>query len=145
VRYLLVDKIIELEEKKRAVGIKNVTMSEDFLTHHFPQYPLMPGMLILESIAQLASWLIAASTDFKNKAIIHTLEKAKFKKFVRPGEQILLEVTVISTENEITQFKGVAKVADKIAALVDFHVKLIDIKIIEDVSSAKKMFQILRS
>ncbi|MHA2281714.1 MAG: 3-hydroxyacyl-ACP dehydratase FabZ family protein [Promethearchaeota archaeon] len=142
-RYILVDKIIQYESGKSAQGIKNVTMSEDFLTHHFPQYPLMPGMLILEAMVQLASWLIAASTNFRKWGVIYGLQKVKFKKFVRPGEQILLDVSIISMNKVTAQIKGKAKVADKIVTLADFQIKLIDLDVIENPLVTEKFFKIL--
>lgn len=143
-RYVLLDRIVELEEGKRALGVKNVTMSEDFLTHHFPQYPVMPGMLIIEGMIQLASWLIAASTEFRQRAVIAGVRTAKFTRIVRPGEQLLLEVTIAAMDGEAADVKGVARVGEKRVTWAGFRVQLIETERLGDPAAARELFAILR-
>ncbi|MCX8043170.1 MAG: beta-hydroxyacyl-ACP dehydratase [Desulfobacterota bacterium] len=93
-RCLLVDKIISCEPGKHITGIKNVTMSENFLQDHFPGFPVMPGMLQLEAVAQLASWLAFATSKGINKAALLSVASIKFKEFIVPGDQMLIQVAL---------------------------------------------------
>ena len=144
-RYLMVDRILEVEPGKRAVGIKNIAMSEDFLTHHFPQYPVMPGVLIVEAMVQLGSWLIAATTDFKFKCLLHTINLAKFRQLVRPGDSLTIEIVLDSLEEDMAAFRGKGKLrsSDKVATMVDFKAKLIELEKLETPSVARETFDIL--
>ena len=94
-RYLLIDKILELEKGKRAVGIKNITMSEDIFAEHFPHCPVMPGALILEAVIQLGGWLIAVTEDFRMWALLKRVEQMKLRRIVVPGECLTVEVMLI--------------------------------------------------
>ena len=87
-RCLLIDKIIAYEKGRKITGIKNVTMSENFLQDHFPGFPVMPGVLQLEAVSQLGSWLVFATTDFNKKAKVVSVKSLKFKEFVVPGDQV---------------------------------------------------------
>lgn len=107
-RFLLVDRILALESGKRATGIKNVTMSEDFLTHHFPNSPIMPGTLITEALVQLANWIIQESTNFEKIGIAIKFEKIKFHRIVRPGDQLRLETEMISLKGDVAEVKAQA-------------------------------------
>jgi len=93
-RCLLVDKITDYEPGKRITGIKNVTMSENFLQDHFPGFPVMPGVLQVEAVLQLASWLIGATTGFTSKLRLVSLKSIKFKEFIVPGDQMRIEAVV---------------------------------------------------
>ena len=81
-RFLLIDRILEYRKGESAIGSKDVTMSEDFLEDHFPRFPVMPGVLQVEAISQLASWLIFVSNDFKVKGVLSELGVVKFKDFI---------------------------------------------------------------
>lgn len=140
-RFLLIDKIIELERNRRIVGIKNVAMSEDFLTEHFPKYPVMPGALIVEGMIQLSSWLIAVSTDFRYKGMIQTLNQAKFKGIIRPGDQLLIEVESIN--EEMNHFSCKASLDGKIVVTAKFEVKFVKLDKFETPQSAKSLFSVL--
>ena len=85
-RFLLVDRITHMEKGKRATGIKNVTLSEDFFTFHFPDHPIMPGALIAECLVQLADWTVRDSEDFASVALPSAFETIKFHHLVRPGD-----------------------------------------------------------
>jgi 3-hydroxyacyl-[acyl-carrier-protein] dehydratase len=91
-RFLFVDKILELEKGKRALMVKNVSNSEDYFTHHFPDFPVMPGALMLEALEQAAGILISYSLDFKALAVLAQVNNAKFRSVIRPGDQLLMEV-----------------------------------------------------
>lgn len=116
--FLLVDKIIEIELGKRIVGIKNVSINEYFFQGHFPGYPVMPGVLIIEAMAQVGGVLAFKSTeekmDISNKLIYFAgIDKVKFRKPVLPGDQIRFELEVIQTREPYWKLKGVALVEGK--------------------------------
>lgn len=102
-RYLLIDRIIEIVPWRSAAGLKSVALAEDFFADHFPERPVMPGVLMIEALAQLSSWLIAASTDFRQGARIASIGSAKFRKFVSPGTQLRLSVTLKECDAERIQ------------------------------------------
>jgi len=122
-RYYLIDRITEFELVKRASGIKNITMSEDFMADHFPRHPTMPGVLILESLAQLGGLLLeySARKEFgiKVKAILSIIEKAKFRQMVRPGDQLKLEVELVKLREESGKIRARAVFGDRVAAEAD--------------------------
>ncbi|AAM23476.1 3-hydroxyacyl-[acyl-carrier-protein] dehydratase [Caldanaerobacter subterraneus subsp. tengcongensis MB4] len=118
--FLLVDRIIELEEGKRAVGIKNVTSNEPFFQGHFPDNPIMPGVLIVEALAQVAGIAVMNVEEFKGKlGLFAGIDKCRFKKVVRPGDQLILEVSIDSIRMGLVKAKGVAKVGEEIAATAE--------------------------
>jgi len=143
VRFVMVDRIESLDPGVRAVGIKNVTMSEDFLTYHFPDNPVMPGMLILEAMIQLGNWLIAVSSDFKLKGILDRVERAKFKSVVRPGDKIEIEVLITRTAEEKVFLSGKAKVDGSVTSIAEFSLKTRNMEIFEDPETVRKTFALL--
>ena len=126
--FLLVDRIIELEPKVKAVGIKNITMNEEFFQGHFPGNPIMPGVLIIEALAQVGGILAFRSGVSPGKSVYFmTIEKAKFRKPVVPGDQLRLEVNVIHIRGDsVWKFSGNALVDDKIAAEAEFVAMVTD-------------------
>jgi 3-hydroxyacyl-[acyl-carrier-protein] dehydratase len=106
--FLLVDRIIEFEPKKKAVGIKNVTINEPFFQGHFPDYPVMPGVLIVEAMAQVAGILAFKSGAKGNSVYFMSIEKAKFRKPVIPGDQLRFEVNVIQQRGNVWKCAGEA-------------------------------------
>jgi 3-hydroxyacyl-[acyl-carrier-protein] dehydratase len=125
--FLLVDKIIEIELGKKAVAIKNVTINEQFFQGHFPGNPIMPGVLIIEALAQVAGILAFRSEESAGKAVYFmSIEKAKFRKPVVPGDQLRLEVTILQNRGNVWKFAGNALVSDKIAAEADFTAMVVD-------------------
>lgn len=102
--FLLVDKVVELEPNVRAVGIKNVTINEPFFQGHFPNNPVMPGVLIVEAMAQVAGILAFKSGVSGENVYFMSIEKVKFRKPVLPGDQLRLEVKVIHTRGNVWKF-----------------------------------------
>ncbi|WP_068778938.1 3-hydroxyacyl-ACP dehydratase FabZ [Paenibacillus sp. GM2] len=115
--FLLVDRIVELEEGKRAVGIKNVTVNEPFFTGHFPEYPVMPGVLITEALAQVGAVAILNVESNRGKiGFLAGLDEFRFRGQVVPGDTLRLEVEIIRLKGSIGKGKAVAKVDDKVVA-----------------------------
>ncbi|MFN5512046.1 MAG: 3-hydroxyacyl-ACP dehydratase FabZ [Burkholderiales bacterium] len=118
--FLLVDRVIELEPGKRAVAIKNVTMNEPHFTGHFPHYPVMPGVLIIEALAQAAGVLSCATlgqvSDPNSVFFFVGIDKARFKRPVVPGDQLRLEVEILRFARSLSKFRGVATVDGQVAA-----------------------------
>jgi 3-hydroxyacyl-[acyl-carrier-protein] dehydratase len=115
--FLLVDRIEEMEEGVRAVGIKNVTINEPFFQGHFPEYPVMPGVLIIEAMAQVGATAILKKEENKGKiGFLAGIDKCRFKRQVKPGDQLRLEVEIIRVKGPIGKGKGVATVNGELAA-----------------------------
>ncbi|MEC2323207.1 3-hydroxyacyl-ACP dehydratase FabZ [Lederbergia lenta] len=109
--FLLVDKITELEEGKKAVGLKNVTANEEFFNGHFPDYPVMPGVLIVEALAQVGAVAMLIKEENRGRlAFFAGIDKCRFKRQVKPGDQLLLEVEIIRIKGPIGKGKAVASV-----------------------------------
>lgn len=130
--FLLVDKIIELEPGKRAVGIKNVTVNEPFFQGHFPGFPIMPGVLIVEALAQTAG--IAANTAAEGGegeaklGVFASIDEMKFKKQVMPGDTLRMEVEILSSKMGIIKAKVKATVDDKTAAEGEIRFAMTSVK-----------------
>ena len=109
--FLLVDKIIEIQEGKRAIGLKNVTANEEYFNGHFPDYPVMPGVLIVEALAQVGAVAMLKLEDNQGRLAFFTgIDNCRFKKQVTPGDQLRLEVEIIRVKGPIGKGKGVATV-----------------------------------
>ena len=125
--FLLVDRIIELVPATKAVGIKNVTMNEEFFRGHFPDQPIMPGVLIIEALAQVAAILAFKTGGDAGKAVYFmSIERAKFRKPVVPGDQLRLDVSILQHRGSVWKFSGNALVEDKIAAEAEFTAMVAD-------------------
>lgn len=118
--FILVDRILELEPNKRVVGLKNVSINEPFFQGHFPGTPIMPGVLILEAMAQTSGVLAIASLEKGNKegALMYFmgLDQVKFRKMVVPGDQLIMELKVLKQRAKIMKLEGVARVDGQTAA-----------------------------
>ncbi|MEJ2308878.1 MAG: 3-hydroxyacyl-ACP dehydratase FabZ [Gammaproteobacteria bacterium] len=118
--FLLVDRVIEMEELKRLVGIKNVTINEHFFNGHFPVKPVMPGVLIIEALAQCTGLLAMASQpdEVPENSLYYFvgIDKARFKRTVEPGDQLLMEVDFIKHRRSIWVFNARATVDGQLAA-----------------------------
>ncbi|RJR15903.1 MAG: 3-hydroxyacyl-[acyl-carrier-protein] dehydratase FabZ [Nitrospiraceae bacterium] len=118
--FLLIDRIIEMNPKEKAVGLKNVTANEQFFQGHFPGYPIMPGVLIIEAMAQVAGILAFQSGAQGNSVYFMSVEKAKFRKPVVPGDQLRFEVNIIQNRSNVWKFSGQAFVDEQVVAEADF-------------------------
>lgn len=115
--FLLIDRVLELEEGKRIVAIKNVTANENFFQGHFPQEPVMPGVLIIEALAQAGACAILSMEEYKGKLVYFgAIDKAKFRKKVVPGDTLRLEVEIIKLKKIAGIGKATAYVGDEKAA-----------------------------
>jgi 3-hydroxyacyl-[acyl-carrier-protein] dehydratase len=142
-RFILIDRILELHPDQSAIGVKNVTMSEDFLAHHFPHRPIMPGVLIVESMVQLADWLIRASSEFKLIGLATAFDRIKFRNVVRPGDQMKIKVSQTSRQGALASFKGEAYVGDKLAASANFTLIVESIDAYITSEEAQRLFRMM--
>ncbi|MEK4027739.1 MULTISPECIES: 3-hydroxyacyl-ACP dehydratase FabZ [Bacillaceae] len=114
--FLLVDKVLEVEEGKRAVGIKNVTANEEFFNGHFPDYPVMPGVLIVEALAQVGAVAMLMKEENRGKlAFFGGIDSCRFKRQVVPGDQLRLEVEMTRLRGPVGKGKAVATVNGELA------------------------------
>lgn len=143
-RFLLVDRIIELESGKRAKGLKNVTLSEDFFTHHFPDQPIMPGAMITECLVQLADWVVRESSDFERLSLPLSFERIKFHRLVRPGDQLLLEVELEPDGGGRAHVRGKATCEGKAVAAAQFTVALEASEPFQTSRNARTVFEMLQ-
>jgi len=126
--FLLVDRIIELEDKKRVVGIKNVTINEPFFIGHFPGHPIMPAVLIIEAMAQVGGILLLSSVDNPEKYLVYFIgiDKAKFRRPVVPGDQVRFELEMMMLKRRYCKMKGVAYVDGNIVAEAELTSTIVD-------------------
>lgn len=118
--FLLVDRIVELEEGKRAVGMKNVTMNEAFFKGHFPQYPVMPGVLIVEALAQVSAVIMLTKAGNEGRlGLLAGIDHCRFKKQVKPGDQLHLEVEITREKGAVGKGRGIAMVDGEIVCETD--------------------------
>jgi len=130
--FLLVDRVIEMEYGKRAVGIKNVTMNDDFFQGHFPTRPVMPGVLMVEAMAQTAGVIILTNKAHHGKvAFFMAVNNVKFRKVVSPGDQLVMEVEVTKDQSRIAQVKGVARVDRAVVAEAEMTFSFADAAYLE--------------
>ncbi|MBT3350871.1 MAG: beta-hydroxyacyl-ACP dehydratase [Nitrospinaceae bacterium] len=142
-RYLLVDRVTSWERGATMVGVKNVTMSEDFLEFHFPRFPVMPGSMILEALVQLTGWLEAASSDFSRWFLLEQVKTVKYYGFALPGDQIELRVEAAGEDEGLALYKGLAQVEGERKVVVDFAGRMVDLKDYEDPAEQAHLFKIL--
>ena len=125
--FLLIDRIIEIEGTQRVVGLKNVSINEPFFQGHYPGDPIMPGVLIIEALAQIGGVLLSQALEHKGKvAVLLSLDKVKFRRAVRPGDQLILEAERIRVRSNIGHIRGKAHVADELVAEAEIKFILTD-------------------
>lgn len=123
---LLVDRVLEIEEGKRIVGLKNVTINEPFFQGHYPGEPVMPGVLILEAMAQAGAILLLTTDSFKGAVpLFGAIDNVKFKRMVVPGDQLVSELTLDWVRGSIGHFQGRATVDGQLAATMEATFKLL--------------------
>ena len=127
--FLLVDRIIEMDGDNSCIGIKNVTMNEPFFQGHFPAMPVMPGVLLIEGMAQTAGALcLSAREDGEGQQLVYfmTIDKAKFRKPVVPGDRVEYHMTKIRSRGSIWKFRGEAIVDGGLVAEADISAMMVD-------------------
>jgi beta-hydroxyacyl-ACP dehydratase FabZ len=127
--FLLVDRILEVEPGKRIVGLKNVTINEPFFVGHFPGHPIMPGVLILEAMAQVGGVLLMRSLNQRaeKKVLYFTgIDGARFRRPVVPGDQLRFEVEVLQQRRQMCRMKGAALVDGSVAAEAELSAVVLD-------------------
>ncbi len=127
--FLLVDRIKDMVRDESAVGLKNVTINEPFFQGHFPKYPVMPGVLIIEALAQTAGALCvhnAGVTDIPQIVYFMAIDKAKFRKPVVPGDQLHLHVRKLRSRGPVWRFYCEAKVNDQLVAEAEISAMIVD-------------------
>ena len=128
--FLMIDRILEFEADKRIVGMKNVTINEPFFQGHFPGHPIMPGVLLLEAMAQTGGVMALMSLpaeEVKKKVLYFmSIDKAKFRKPVTPGDQVRFELIMIRSRGTIKSFKAVATVDGAVVAEAEMMAMIVD-------------------
>ena len=116
--FLLVDRIIEMEQHKRIVGLKNVSINEPYFQGHFPGHPIMPGVLIIEAMAQVGGVLLMGAVDDVASKVVYfmSLDNVKFRRPVKPGDQLRLELEIVQVRVMVCKMRGVAKVDGDVVA-----------------------------
>ena len=126
---LLVDKVIDMVPHERVVGLKNVTFNEPFFQGHFPGAPVMPGVLIIESMAQTAAIMVVKSLELQGQGKLvyfMTIDNTKFRKPVVPGDTMHIHVTTVKTRGPVWKFAGEAKVDGVLVAEAEFSAMIVD-------------------
>ena len=125
--FLLVDRVVEMDEGKRVVGIKNVTISEPFFQGHFPGHPVMPGVLIVESMGQVGGLLLMSLVDDSESKVVYFtgLDNVRFRHPVWPGDQLVCELELVRRRGTHCKMRGIARVGQTVVAEADLMASLV--------------------
>ena len=126
--FLLIDKVTDIVPGESAIGIKNVTMNEPFFQGHFPGHPIMPGVLIIEAMAQTSAILVIETTGNRAGDVVYfmTVDQARFRKPITPGDQVELHVTKQRNRGNVWKFSGEARVDGKLMAQAVYSAMIVD-------------------
>jgi 3-hydroxyacyl-[acyl-carrier-protein] dehydratase len=125
--FLLVDRILEVEGDRRVVGIKNVTINEPYFQGHFPRHPIMPGVLIVEAMAQVGAALILNRPELSGKmAYFAAIDKVRFRRPVTPGDQLVLEAELVAMKGRVGKLRTTARVEGQVVAEGELTFSLVD-------------------
>jgi beta-hydroxyacyl-ACP dehydratase FabZ len=126
--FLLVDRVLELEPGQRVVALKNVTINEPFFPGHFPGHPIMPGVLIVEALAQAGGLMLMEEMEDPASKVVYfmSLDGVKFRRPVTPGDQLILEVQMLQTRRNTCKMQGVAKVDGQVATEATMMAQIVD-------------------
>lgn len=125
---LLVDRILDFESGIRIVGIKNVTINEPFFQGHFPGHPIMPGVLVIEAMAQVGGLLLMDTVEDPKDKVVYflSLDNVKWRKPVIPGDQLVFEVKMVQSRKNVCKLRGIGRVDDKVVAEADLMARIMD-------------------
>ena len=128
--FLLIDKVQDMIPGESAVGVKNVTVNEPFFQGHFPDHPIMPGVLIVEAMAQTAAVVVIDGLDGKDDSLVYfmTIDSARFRRPVRPGDTLHIHVTRLQSRGNVWKFRGEAKVDGQLMAEAVFAAMIVEQK-----------------
>ena len=125
--FLMIDRVVELRGDERAVGVKNVSINEPFFQGHYPGEPIMPGVMILEAMAQLAGLLLSSRLEHTGKvAVLLSMDRVKMRRPVRPGDQLVIEAEALHVRTRTGHCKCRAMVANELAAEAEIKFMLVD-------------------
>ena len=144
-RFLLIDRIEEAVPGSHARGWKNAALSEDYFEWHFPERPIVPGMLVLEAFVQLAGWLEAAGSDFERWFLLDRVKAARYYAFAGPGDRIDLALTVLETDDpDRRAYRGESHVAGERSTVVEFEGPVVPLADLENGERARRTYDVLR-
>ena len=145
-RFLMIDRIADVEPGVSARGWKNAAMSEDYFEWHFPERPIVPGMLVLESFAQLAGWAEAASSDFERWFLLDRVKAARYYAFAGPGDRIDLTLEMLACDDESRRiFRGEGSMRGERSVVVEFEGCVVPLGDLENAQRARRTYEALRA